>query len=311
MRKWHKEANNASEFKSPLRRKFSKNQTNFHDAELIIAPSQCNGPVLNVGELSKMADTNTPLPLSKRFASFGTPDFINEGERAQYQQTWSDSHHQSDSLTSLKAQSSLQEDVTIPVNDITKVITRGEDDGGIRRKRIRKRSGSVSKKDNSSKDESRQQPTICITTSSSGSYELMMESTNEQLVVVTFLKANSKKGNVLFATERNNEHENEIEDNEPKSHGEKEDIEKKIDVVGESNQYDSKELVRTDGYESMVIEPNASNLAHGISQSTGERSFDVEAFTAEKMNERLETESIAEKLERRMRRLIASLEDCK
>mmetsp|Transcript_5562 Transcript_5562/g.13938 ORF Transcript_5562/g.13938 Transcript_5562/m.13938 type:complete len:484 (-) Transcript_5562:45-1496(-) len=307
MRKWHKEAKNASEFKSPYRRKISESQTKNQDAELIIAKSHSGGPLLNGVELSKIVEGNTPIPLSKRFASFGTPDFIGEEERTQYQRTWSDSQQQSGSMASLKDELSLKNDITIPLNDITKVITRGEDSCDNKPKRRRKRSGSVAKKENPIED-SRQSPTICITTSSSGSYELVMESTNEQLVVVTFLKVNSKKGNILFATEMNDVRQNDLNNSEVGDESKDNDPEKTIYPVGESC-HDPIELIGIEGYESLGIETKASNLTAGTLQSTGEKSFDVEAFTAKKMNERLETESISEKLERRIVRFMASLDD--
>merc|ERR1712238_123321 len=53
------------------------------------------------------------------------------------------------------------------------------------------------------------------------------------------------------------------------------------------------------------IELNASNLTQTTQQSN--KSFDVETFTAKRMTERLKRESLSEKVERRMHRLVSSL----
>lgn len=57
------------------------------------------------------------------------------------------------------------------------------------------------------------------------------------------------------------------------------------------------------------IHRTPSNVTNNTSHSN--RSFDVEAFTAKRMSERLKSESIGEKLQRRVHRLVSSFEECK
>lgn len=251
-----------------------------------------------------MAETNTPIPLSKRFASFGTLEPIGHGDQAKRQNSWYDVQEPSVS------QPQFKEETMIPVNDIIKVVIRGEDDGKKQKKNTRKKSSSTNKKDHSVKEECRRPPTICITTSASDSYELLMESANEQLVLVTFLKVNATKGNVSFVEETDGEHGHSKRDSQKKGKTSKKnnDSDKESGIVGEFSQNDAKNQKGIEGYQSMVIESNPSNLT---AQSSGERSFDVEALTAKTMAERLETESMVEKVERRMYRVVSSLDDRK
>jgi len=302
MRKWHRETTTSSEFMSPLRRKSSKCQTKIDDTELILTPAYVHRRRCLSGEqLSKIADTNTPIPLSKRFASFGTPDFIAPEDV------------QNSRCETLQERSGFQpqfrEEITIPVKDIIKVLTRAEDDGK-QNKQSRKKSSEKSKM-KLLKEECRQQPTICITTSSSGSYELLMESTNEQLVLVTFLKVNSTKGKISFVTETKDEINNSGKrDTEQSDKNKTKDINNKFALAGEfgeSKLNDAGDPNGMEEYQSMVIGSNPSNLTNGTTPSN--RSFDVETFTAKRMNERLNTESLPEKVERRMHRLISSLGD--
>jgi len=291
MRKWHFEtkAAAASVFKSPHRRKAKETETKVDDAELILTP------VYTVNRrrclsAEKVADANghTPIPLSKRFASFGTPQFIGEGDQAQRPNNFYDVEEKS------APEPQFQEEVTIPLNDIIRVTTRGED-GGKKPKSGKKRSTSTS-----SKEECRQ-PAITITTCTSESYELLMESTNEQLVLLTFLKVNSAKGKVSFAAESDDEGDCKIDS--PQNETSKNiDSGKTRNIVYES----SSPKGVTDDYQPM-IESNPSNLTQNTSAS--QKSFDVEALTSKKMTERLKTESLLEKLERRVYRLFTSLED--
>jgi len=297
MRKWHKERNSATEFASPLRRNSSKCQTKVDDAELILVPvrRRCLS-----GEL--FAATNGPIPLSKRFASFGTPGVIGQVDQAQSQ---CNSH---DLKEQVGSEPQLTEETTIPVKDIIQVVTRGEY-GCKNQKNAKKRSTSVSRAENSVKEECRQQPIIRITTSTSRSYELLMESSNEHLVLMTFLKANSSKGNVAFVTKTDDDDQDKINEDNPQSKISKtNDSDGTNCNVGEPSQKDSNDETRTEEYQSMPIESNPSNLT-GL--SSGEKSFDVEALQAKTMAERLKTESFVEKLERRMHRLISSLDDRK
>jgi len=289
MRKWHKETKGT--FVSPHRRNASKSPTKEDDAELIFTPVQFHSRRRCLsGELTKVHDTNTPIPLSKRFASFGTPERIDPNDLVQESNL--------DMSVRSGTEPQFKEETTIPVKHIIKVLTRGESDK--KPKASKKRSSSSSKKDASLKEECRQPPSICITTHS-GSYELLMESTNEQLVLLTFLKVNTTNGKVVFVTEADEE--------QTSANPQTESNVDSVKPSGESTKNDVEEPTVMKEYQSMVIEPSPSNLSHGSSQSSGQRSFDVEALTAKTMAERLETETIAEKLERRFYRLVSSLDD--
>lgn len=54
-----------------------------------------------------------------------------------------------------------------------------------------------------------------------------------------------------------------------------------------------------------------SDLSHGTSSTNGNKSFDVEALTSNKMTERIENETLSEKVRRKVSRAFASFEDCK
>lgn len=293
MRKWHKETNTASDFVSPLRRNKSECQTKVHDAELILSLAHCynRGRCIS-GELSKTSDTNTPIPFSKRFASFGTPNIIDNDEKGHY--SWSSSTHQR-SVES--AEQRISKEVTIPVKDIIRVLTRGEDVGdNVKRKLARK---------DLLREESCQQPSICITTSTSGTYELLMESTNEQLVVKTFIQVNSGIGKVSFVTGTDDDEHLDCNQKNKRlkiKYGDDTD-----NIVDESGHNDANNEDNMNQFKSMVLESGPSDLTHGTSHSNG--SFDMEAFTAKRMNERLKTESLTEKLERRLHRIISSIDE--
>jgi hypothetical protein len=96
-----------------------------------------------------------------------------------------------------------------------------------------------------------------VTTASAGFFELTMDNSNGQLVLMAFLKANLPK--------------NKISD---------------LSHLG--------------------LPRSPSNLTQNT-QST--KSFDVEAFTATRMTERLQSESVAEKVQRRIHRIVTSLEE--
>lgn len=288
MRKWHRETN--ATFVSPHRRNASKSPIKVDDAELIFTPVQrFHRRRCLSGEFTKVSDTNTPIPLSKRFASFGTPERIDPSD--QYKESGQD-HSDSGSEPQFK------EETTIAVKDIIKVLSRGE--GSSKKpKAPKKRSASTSKKDASLKEERCQPPSICMTTPS-GTYELLMESTNEQLVLLTFLKVNSTKGKVVFVQEADSE-----SNTSPQT-------ETKVDAVNTSVETAKNETEEGDLKEfQTMIAPNPSTLSQATTQSTGNQSFDVEALTAKTMAERLETETMTEKLERRFHRLISSLDDRK
>ncbi len=241
--------------------------------------------------MSGEANTNTPIPLSKRFASFGSPALIDHGDQVQNDDAGSDIQSQSAVTEPI-----FKEEITIPVKDIIKVLTRSEIEG--KPKAVRRKSSPAPRNDKSPKEECRKPPSLCITTHA-GSYELLMKCTNEQLVLLTFLKVNSKDGKVLFVQETKQKPAK--SDN---SQTEKADAVKANDTQKEPKDQTNLETE----YENMVILPNPSTVTE---QSTGDRSFDVEALTAKTMAERMEKESLTEKLERRFYRLVTSLDDRK
>jgi hypothetical protein len=59
----------------------------------------------------------------------------------------------------------------------------------------------------------------------------------------------------------------------------------------------------------ILLSRSPSNLTLNTSHSN--RSYDVEAFTATRMSERLQSESIGEKVQRRVHRLVSGFEECK
>ena len=292
MRKWHKENKNST-FTSPLRRDSSIGCTKEDDAELVFIP--LHNYLRRRCMSGETKDMNTPIPLSKRFASFGSPVLIDHGDQVQNDDAASDILSQS-----AVTEPMFKEEVTIPVKDIIKVLTRSEID--VKPKPMRRKGSSVSKKDNSVTEECRKPPSLCITTHD-GSYELLMNCTNEQLVLLTFLKVNSKEGKVVFVQETKKKPTIPKSDNSPS---------KTADAVqpnGETPKTEPKEQTNLDEeYENLAILPNPSTVTE---QSKGDGSFDVEALTAKTMAERMEKESLTEKLERRFYRLVTSLDDRK
>ena len=245
--------------------------------------------------MSGEASVNTPVPLSKRFASFGSPILIETGDQVQSDDAGSDIQSQS-----AVTEPMFKEEVTIPVKDIIKVLARSEIEG--KPKPVKRRSSPAPRPDKSPKEECRKPPSLCITTHA-GSYELLMNCTNEQLVLLTFLKVNSKDGKVLFVQETKQKTANAKSDD---SQTKKADA---VETNEESTHKETKEQSNLDSeYEKMTILPNPSTVTE---QSTGDRSFDVEALTAKTMAERMQKESLTEKLERHFYRLSTSLDDRK
>jgi len=65
-----------------------------------------------------------------------------------------------------------------------------------------------------------------------------------------------------------------------------------------------------DNHQLQVIESKPSNVTHSTAATqASQKSFDMEAFTAKRMTERLKSESLAEKIERRLHRFLSSLEE--
>jgi hypothetical protein len=54
-----------------------------------------------------------------------------------------------------------------------------------------------------------------------------------------------------------------------------------------------------------------SDVSHGTTSTSGNKSFDVEALTSNKMTERIENETLSERVRRKVSRAFASIEDCK
>lgn len=311
MRKWHK-ATSSSEHQSPQMKKYCS-KTKKDDAELILTTAYCNTRDHSYG-CSSVADENTPIPLSRRFASFGGPDIVCEQQEQEEQTTrpirqraYSNDTHQ----YRTGIQQNSKKELIISVNDITKIRTHEEGDG--KNSKITKRNRS--KNGSSCNREHRGRRTISIETTSSGSYELLMESTNELLVLMTFLKVNAKKGKVAFIRKTDDNDCDRTSANTTKRT--KNSTSKKYSISGDESPNQDK--TTKDKNESVgdhdvlsvkrTIEPSPSNLTHDTAQTDGEKSMDVEAFTAKRMTERMERETLAEKVERRMHRLVSSLEE--
>jgi hypothetical protein len=54
-----------------------------------------------------------------------------------------------------------------------------------------------------------------------------------------------------------------------------------------------------------------SDVSHGTTSTSGNKSFDVEALTSNKIKNRIENETLSEKVRRKVSRAFASIEDCK
>ena len=226
---------------------------------------------------------NTHSPLSKRFASFGTSE-----QRS-------------------KSFDEFVEEVTIPVDDLIRVYAHSDQGSSSKgRKNKRRKTRTINNVIDSSKEELNER-TIGIATKSFGSYELRAESSNEQLVLMTFIRANVPKGKVVFVqnadmfskgTIRKSDC-SDVADNSTDNRN----LKNANKSTGAGNNGDD------NFYQSMIIEQNSSNFTQSTGQS--QKSFDVEEFTAKRMSERLKSESLSEKIERRMHRFISSLEERK
>lgn len=295
------ETASSTDFVSPLRRISSGGKTKVDDAELVLVPAFCSQKErpgkrrFSGGELSKIADTNTPIPLSKRFASFGRPDFIDHGDEGQSRKG---------------TEFQFKEELTIPVKDIIKISTPDEDDDKNKKSPKRR---NFFKKTLSSKGFSRDQKTIRITTSSFGSYELLMESTNERLVLMTFLKVNLK--NLTAANADDPQKGNTIGIDRMRSNGTLSDrIRRSFSERVRRSFSETIDLKKSiDEFPfALLVESNSSNVTSATTPSqlsNGSGSFDVEAFTAKRMSERLEKETLTEKLEQRMHRIVSSIDE--
>jgi len=296
MRKWHRTSNSSSEYVSPqLRKSTSDSKTKEDDAELILTRTHC------VRNRHTHADGNTPIPLSRRFASFGGPEILHNEEEQPLEEIPTVpialSHHPSDVQGSVSQHTASSEEWTIPVEDIKVVRTF---DGDEQKSSTKKRKD---KSESSSRAEHRRRRTIGIETSSFGSYELLMESTNELLVLTTFLKVNSTKGKVAFVTSTGACGCDVIQETATNSSGRTSNNDatrSKPPTVHNTTEGDQ---------DYQRIDPNPSNVTHDTAHTDGDKSIDVEAFTAKRMSERLNRETLTEKVERRMHRLVSSLEE--
>jgi hypothetical protein len=177
-------------------------------------------------DASSISNNFTSIPFSKRFDSFGSShersksfrNNINSMDPQQHQQQQqrfsrsnSPSLRQRGSSCDMNIQQShhqhhhqvLKEKIIIPVNDIAKVHVHNYDDddnddnndnnnGKNTKKNKRKSNSSNTNTKGTKNEEQNYKRTIGITTVSSGwYYEFIMESMNEQLVLITFLKVNS------------------------------------------------------------------------------------------------------------------------
>ncbi|VEU37570.1 unnamed protein product [Pseudo-nitzschia multistriata] len=317
MRKWHRAPTASPEF---LLRRTKSSADARDDAELILTPLRKNNLVRR-GRCQSMGngcDANTPILLSKRFASFGGPEgmYDETQEEARIERTRTEDtrgqtraptgprgpipmRHQYSDIPRQIGSEPKPAEVTIPISDIVEIWTHGEGKNATTKRK-------TSKNESDSREEHRRRRTIGIETCSLGSFELLMESTNELLVLQTFLKINAVQGRVDFAIRTGDDHRD-----MPAARGSDRasprcssaDPRPGDRTVGRlSDGDDLNEL-------SATIQTNPSNLTNDTAHTDGEKSIDVEAFVAKRMTERLKRESLTEKVERRMHRLVSSLEE--
>jgi len=302
-------------------------------------PYSCSSP--NITEMNEggldMHNTdasNKPIPLSKRFESFGS-----SGQRSKsfglIDNIMDQSRHQHFSISNGRSssrqrgiscdvqpqqQQQSKEKIVISLDDIAKVHVNTNDndnddrDGKKNNKKNKRKSRNGSNTFTKNNGEQNHKRTIGITTTSSGwYYEFTMESMNEHLVLLTFLRINSsskaslrgKTPKIEFvslkkkkqtAADGQNYNENDRSNNNK-------------DAIITHNTNDNNNNNNTNGVDDFVrsIKLNSSNLTQTSHQSN--KSFDVETFTAKRMTERLKRESLSEKVERRMHRFVSSLEE--
>ena len=324
-------------------------------------------------DASSSISTNnyTPIPFSKRFDSFGSSherskSFRSMDQQQQQQQQQRFSRSNSPSLrqrrsscdTTIQQQSHqhhhqvLKEKIIIPVNDIAKVhIHNHDDDGKNTKKNTKRKSSSNSNTNTTTKNEEQNyKRTIGITTASSGwYYEFIMESMNEQLVLITFLKVNSlstssttkvmaattggggrNKPNIEFVPllKHHNHNHNNQDGTATRSAADISNIHKYGDssssnnVTNNNSTNDNTATTTTtttgvdgdndnDNYIDLLNRSIESNPSNltQTTQQSNKSLFDVETFTAKRMKERLKRDTISEKVERRMHRFISSLEE--
>eukprot|EP00536_Pseudo-nitzschia_multiseries_P008120 jgi/Psemu1/325073/estExt_fgenesh1_pg.C_2000025 len=330
MRKWHRASKSTEFLSSPrLLRKRTSDRTGTgttktaDDAELILTLMTGNSVRSRHTIHNAETDANTPIPLSKRFASFGGPEVLHEHRREREQppeETETPSlpgsiDHQSDVFRRHRSEcrsehphppsDALCEEWTIPVQDICTIRTYDE------KPKTRKRNGSKCESSSSYKAEHRLRRTIGIETTTFGSFELLMESTNELLVLTTFLKINATTGNAAFVTSTAADFD--CDGTQPTTIG----ANHNGDGASSNDAMDSPTGAQhtgddDDGGDDDVhagIVPNPSNVTHDTAQTDGDKSIDVEGFFAKRMSERLNRETLTEKVERRMHRLVSSLEE--
>jgi len=249
MRVWHK-TTSAAEFSSPTNdarghKKSVSLSSPFHAASAAlkiqsskefqhIGPELILTPVSNPLVEQHMccgSDFGDPIPLSKRFASFGSLDGSRLCNNNNYLRNGSSGTPKFSQRQPSPVPSPKLGTVTIPIKDIMLIDVDGNANNSYQTN---------------------------ITTMSSGYFEFNMESLNGRLLLMAFLKANLPKEKVLDGTH-------------------------------------------------LVLPRSPSNITQNTTGST--KSFDVEAFTASRMAERLKSESISEKLQRRIYRLVSSLEE--
>jgi hypothetical protein len=230
------------------------------------------------------SNNNDPIPLSDRFLSFGSVDnhstVSNRSGRGGGSVV---SRSPRASFTSYRGIGGLS---VCDNNDMTAAATPSRRTLGTTTIAVRDivmisttgggiGGGTESSNSNNNKDPS-ELNRIHITTTSSGLFELTTDSTNGREVVIAFLKASMPKERVVMGNP---------------------DGGATSAVGGEGTRRDLA----------------TSRTRSGSTQHTqsSRSSFDVEAFTATRMSERLKSESLTEKVQRRIHRFVTSLDESK
>mmetsp|Transcript_4320 Transcript_4320/g.4882 ORF Transcript_4320/g.4882 Transcript_4320/m.4882 type:complete len:556 (+) Transcript_4320:142-1809(+) len=290
--------------------------------KILSSGSSSNISDMNKGGLDiRKTDTNKkPIPLSKKFASFGSSEprsksfGLSDNIMDQSQHTHFSISNGRSSLRQRgngcdiqRQQQQSKEKIIISLDNIAKVhVNSDNDDRDGKNKRKSRNNGNTVTKNN---EEQNHERTIGITTASSGwYYEFTMESMNEHLVLLTFLKINSSSTASLIGKTPKIEFvplkkKKQTADDQNDNENNGDNNGKNASITHNSNG----KTTTTNNLDDFVrsIELNASNLTQTTQQSN--KSFDVETFTAKRMTERLKRESLSEKVERRMHRLVSSL----
>lgn len=271
--------------------------------------------------ITRRKSSPSPLKGSQRCTPYGLNDRLSFGTSPLRERC-----NRNGPITRQRQRRQFTEKVVIPLSDIAVVHVNNENgkspkmiqnNSKIFRKNSRRSSVAQNLEDQNNKRK------IGITTTASNSngpgwyYEFTMESMNEQLVLLTFLEVNSssktsakwKTPKIEFVPlsavtdHRQQQQQSALRDDRDEEHSHSHTAATSA-VNAKSKGDNSSSNAHEDALR--TIETNPSNLTQSTQQSN--KSFDLEIFTAKRMKERLNRESITEKVERRMHRLTWSLE---